>query len=457
MHPGLVIAIFGWIPLLLAVFRRTAPRRAVLLGFVVGSLLLPVYTYRIQGLPDYSKALASCGGVFLVTALFDLRTLLSYRPSWWDLSAVFFCLSPFVSAIHGNLGLHEGLSVIFQQAVTWGIPYFLGAVYFRKLETLRELATALFYGGLAYVPFCILEFVVGPKLHLWAYGFVQNDVQHTATRFGGWRPMVFMESGLEVAVWMAAATIVGFWLLKSGAMPERLGRVRSQWLVWLLFATAVWMKSVNGWVLLILGYALLTVSFRLRTRAVLYANAALVVAMVAAGASGRGSREWMVDIVSSALNAERGRSISFRFQNEEVIASNARERLLWGWGRTPGALLDREHKVNPNLPPEQPAYAIVDSLWIGIFAQFGLMGLAGWLALMLTPALLFSARVHPSEWMSPAFGGAAALAIVLLLYVTDHLANGFIQPFFMLAAGGLVRCAGTQRTLPGQSAIACPR
>ena len=103
------------------------------------------------------------------------------------------------------------------QTVTWGIPYFLGRIYFNDLQGLRELSVAIFIGGLIYVPFCLYEIRFSPQLHRLLYGYHQHDFSQTF-RFGGYRPMVFMQHGLMVGMWMGMATLAGIWLAWTGAL-----------------------------------------------------------------------------------------------------------------------------------------------------------------------------------------------------------------------------------------------
>jgi len=86
------------------------------------------------------------------------------------------------------------------------------------------------------------------------------------------------------------------------------------------------------------------------------------------------------------------------------------------------------------------SYAVVDSLWISTFATFGAVGLVGLFGTLLLPVTLFLWRFPAAEWKQTAIAPAVGLAIVLLLYSIDNLANGFINPVFMLGAGGLAHC-----------------
>jgi hypothetical protein len=433
------LVMFGWIPLVLLLFARFPPRRAALIGFLAGWMFLPVAAYRIQGLPDYTKTFAVGVAVLLGIAIFDFRGLVSVRPALADIPILLFCVSPFFSAISGGLGVHEGLSVVFNQALMWGIPWAAGVLYFRTLAGLRELAVGIFCAGLIYVPLCLFEILMGPRLHLWIYGFAQGPLTRIAMRFGGWRPTVFMNAGLAVALWMAAASVVGIWIWKTRLLPSFHG-VKMAWLAAVLALTTIGLKSVNGWLLLLLGVILLLTAWRWRTSALVYVMILLALAYVVVSATGAWSREQLLPPISRILTPDRAQSLGYRFLNEAVLARNAREHPFLGWGRTAAAFEDRNHEIFAFGDRKAKAYAVIDSLWIGVFTCFGAIGLAGLFGMLLLPVTLAVWRFPAARWGEAKVAPVAALAVILLLYTFDNLVNSFPNPAFMLIAGGLAHC-----------------
>src|SRR5262249_8576749 len=151
-------ALFGWIPLVLCLFMVLSPRRAAAVSIVGAWLLLPPYAISFPGLPDYSKETAATFGPLLATAVLCPPRLLEFRPRWFDLPMVGWCLSPIASSLDNGLGLYDGLSGFLIAIVGWGFPYLLGRLYFNDFEGLRELTLAIVVGGLAYIPPCFFEF-----------------------------------------------------------------------------------------------------------------------------------------------------------------------------------------------------------------------------------------------------------------------------------------------------------
>lgn len=424
MTHAVAFAMFGWIPIVLALFMWLPPWRAALVAFLVGWMFLPIAEYTIKGFPDYTKLSATCGVVLIAIAIFDFRRLISLRPIWFDVPVLLFCLSPSVSSFTNGLGLHEALAVVFQQAMTWGVPYTIGRLYFYDLSRLRELAIGIVVCGVVYAPLCLFEIWKGPELHKLVYGYYQPYVD-TEPRFGILRPMVFMQGGLALALWMAATTTVGFWLWRTRAFSPN-WRATLACLLPVLGLTTILIRSVNGWILLALGVGLLSLCFIGTGRAYIVCVIVLLISYIGIRAAGLWSGRQAVTAVDLVLPVKHN-SIFFRFRNEDVISANARERPIFGWGRRAAALQDG-----------QGSYAISDTLWAGMFAEFGTVGLIGLTGALLLPVVLFISYFPPAQWKDASVAPAAALAITLVLYTIDNLANAMNNPVFMLIAGGLV-------------------
>ena len=130
-------------------------------------------------------------------------------------------------------------------------------------------------------------------------------------------------------------------------------------------------------------------------------------------------------VVEKLIDAAKGRSIRFRLENENIIVRNVRQRPVFGWGRQTGSV------DNPDGRP-----AVRDSLWVIVYAQCGAVGLASIVATLLVPVAVFIRHFPAGRWQEAAVGPAAGLAVVLILYAIDDLANAMNNPVFMLTAGG---------------------
>src|SRR5690606_38534229 len=219
------------------------------------------------------KMSATCAGVLLGAVLFDTNRLATFRPGWVDWPMGIWCLVPLASSLSNGLGAYDGVSAVVNQTVTWGLPYYIGRVYFRDLASLREQAIGMISGGLIYGPLCLLEIRMRPQLHTWVYGFHQHSFGQTM-RFGGWRPTVFMQHGLMVGMWMCMTGLVGFWLWWTKSVRQVWG-VPMLGLVVGLGVTAVLCKSFGALALGVLGVGALGLTYYLNTRWVMIGLIAL--------------------------------------------------------------------------------------------------------------------------------------------------------------------------------------
>ena len=239
MTPLVPITMFGWIPVVLGIFIKFKPRTAVIIAFLSAWMFLPIVEYPLPGLPDYTKMSATCIGVFIAAFIYDQKRILSFRPSIVDIPMIFWCICPLFSSLSNGLGLYDGLATLLRYVFTWGFPYLVGRLYFSDLEGLREFALGILIGGLIYVPFCLFENVMSPQLHNIVYGYHQRSFAQTM-RYGGYRPMVFMEHGLMVGMWMASASLISFWLWATKTV-KKVYNIKIFWLMMaLLFTLQLW-------------------------------------------------------------------------------------------------------------------------------------------------------------------------------------------------------------------------
>lgn len=419
------LLLLGWIPLGVLLFFRFSPGRAVSMLLVSGWLFLPVMGFSLPGLPDFDKnwvvALAPLFGVLL----FDSRRLTAFRPSWVDVPMLVWCLVSLPTSLNNGLGLHDGFSNCLTRTVIWGVPYFLGRLYLGDLARLRAFTVTLLVGGLAYVPLCLFEIRMSPQAHRLVYG--QHSQRFASQRFGGWRPTVFMENGLELGMWMTTAALVGIWLWRSRSV-RTVARNRIGPAVFLLVVTTVLCKSLGALCLLVAGLACLECARILRSSLPIAALLLVPITYMATRSTGTWSGEPVVSLTAEHVSPDRARSFAFRLENEDLLAEKAWERPVFGWGGWGrGRVYDESGK---NL-------VVTDGLWMIVFGRNGLVGLASFAGILLLPAFLLVVRGRGALWARPEWAPAAAVAVVLILHLVDNLLNAMFPVLFVFAAGGL--------------------
>jgi hypothetical protein len=420
-----LVALFGWPLVALTLCALLPARRAVIVAYVAAWLFLPVYAYEIKGFPEWTKMSATSISLLGALMIFDLRTLTAFRLRWFDLPMLAWCLSPAAASLANDLGLYDAASAFRNHAVTWGIPYFLGRLYFSDFDGLRELALGLFIGGLIYVPLCLYEIRMSPQLHTIVYGFHQHSFAQTK-RFGGWRPTVFMDHGLMVGIWMSMSSLAGIWLWLCGGLRSFRG-ISILWFLVPLLVTTVLCKSAGALVLLLMGIALLFWVRRYQTRAPLYLLGAVAPLYILLRLTGIWTGAAMVE-AAQVFSSERADSLETRLRQEDMLAAKALQRPVFGWAGWNRSRIADETGTD---------IAITDGLWIIEFGQRGLFGLAAMLSVFLLPAIALARSAPAREWTRPYAAPAAALAAVVVLYLIDCIPNAHVTPVFTLALGGL--------------------
>ncbi|HEY9739670.1 MAG TPA: O-antigen ligase domain-containing protein [Coleofasciculaceae cyanobacterium] len=450
-----------WIPVLLYFFIRFPPQRALVVSVVVGWLYLPVIEFPLPGIPDITKMNATCYGILLATVIFDSGRLTSFRPGWVDLPMLIWCFCPFASSITNDLSAYDGFSASLEQAMTWGVPYFLGRVYLNNMAGLRQLAVGIFVGGLTYVPLCLLEGRISPQLHRWVYGYHASQDFTQAMRLGGYRPTVFMNHGLAVGAWMMAATLCGIWLWKTGAVKELWNTPINQ-LVIVLIITFILCRSTGAYLLLVMGLAMLFAGNWLRTALPLLLLILGISTYLYVGVNGTVNINQIYGVALQMNGPERAQSLKFRLDNEEMLSKKARQRMMFGWGG-----YGRNRVYETNWEGERIDISVTDSLWIIAFGVNGLVGLVSITASLLLPAASLVLLRYPARtWSHPKAAPGAVLAVIVTLYMLDCVLNAMTNPIFALASGAMAgavleekktnQVRGTPSTVPRRS-LAQPR
>ena len=432
MTPQAQFIIIAWIPFVIYLFNRFPSQKAVIISFILGTLFLPQKVeFPLPLIPDYTSFTAASYSILIATCLYDWQRLKSYKFGWLDLPMIIWCLGSFGSSITNGLGIYDGFSASMVFIMLYGVPYFLGRIYFNNLAGLRLLATGLFIGGLIYIPLCLYEIRFSPQLHQIIYGYFPHSFAQTI-RYGGYRPQVFMKHGLEVGLLMMAATLIGVWLWKTGAIRQIYG-IPVSWLVSALLITFVLVKSTGAYFLLILGIAILFISCQFRTAILIFV---LIASMSYYLAQNALTTTYISDQIISSLEdivpQERLASLEFRFNNEELLVDKAREKIVFGWGGW-----GRNKVYDYNWDDELVDITVTDSLWIIAFGEKGLIGLSSLFLSFFLPVIGFVKRYPTACWLNRKVAPAAVLAVVVMLYTLDCLFNAMINPNFILACGGI--------------------
>jgi hypothetical protein len=418
------IALFGWVPLLVVLFAVLPSRVAVATGVIGGVLFLPMSGYILgSGLPNWDKLSLSAFYVLVVGVMFDGRALVMYRPKWYDIFAVLVPAQALISSLLIGNGI-ASFQTMTDEMVRWFAPYMLGRLFFTDLKAIKTLALAVVVGGLVYAPFCLWEIRMSPQLHGQIYGFHQHSFMQSR-RGGGFRPVVFMQHGLMVGLWMAATTAAMIWLWLCGSL--RHWKMPVGLVSFGMFVTAILCKSTGAAVTMLAILGALAAAKWVRWKGVLIALACFPIVYQGLRATHLWDGAGLVS-VAQIVSADRASSLETRLRAEAMYVDRAMQRPLTGWGGWGSYRVDDQGEF----------LATPDGLWIFMFGKYGLIGLMAMNLLMLLPVLRF-ARHHPVKtWETAEIAPAVALATISTMYALDNLFNAMINPVYVVAAGALM-------------------
>jgi hypothetical protein len=439
-------ALIGWVPFVSWIFSKVPPRQGAAIAFVLSLMFLPVASIPISGLPDYTKVTATCAGIVLAAWRYDNNRVLTFRPGLVDIPMLLWCASPFFASVVNGLGAYDGASNMLDMLFVWGLPYFVGRLYFSDAKGLSVISTVVFVGGLIYIPFCFEEMIMSPQLHRLTYGFHQHSILQSM-RGGGFRPMVYMEHGLMVAMFMVSGSMMGVWLRYAGLMPTTVAQVPfvgtylKKIPFWVLLSaqlvTTVLMKSTGAFALFAIGLGVLFFSNRFKTTALVWILLAIPPAYMVTRSTGWWTGENLSSMVAEKFSEERGQSLQFRFDNETILIDKALQGSFFGWGGWGRSRVYDEDGRD---------ISVTDGLWIITLGTKGIFGLVMLTVVILLPVLLLLYRSVPAQWSSREYAPLAAMCVLLELYMIDNLLNGMINPIFMLFNGGI--CGLLARGVP---------
>jgi len=395
--------------------------------------------YALPGLPDYTKTFATCVGALLGISLFHSKLFFLYRANWLDTAPLIFCFSPFLSSLVNGLGAYDGVSAAFHQSVTWGLPYLIGRLAYRGRNDLIPLAVSCVGCALVYMTLCLWEVRMSPQLHTIFYGFHQHSFGQTI-RFGGWRPTVFMEHGLQVALWMGFCLLISYVVWRMTPLIEK--HKHLSLILLSLGGTFLLLKSLGAVVLVAIAILLFELVQFTRLRWLYLVLPVCVTSYLLVRGLGIGSPETLIRFVRDNISVDRAESLQFRLDNEDLLADRARQQVWLGWGGWGRNRVFDEHGKD---------LTVTDGLWIIIFGTQGVLGLSTFYAMQLIAptGCLVSGRFRKN---APTIG----LALGCLISNVDTLPNAMTIPIFQVILGALVTVSLSKRAdtaIRSQSAL----
>ena len=430
--PLVPLVMYSWVPVIFYIYLRHPAQRAIIIGFIVATLFLPVVSFKFPGIPDYTKMTATSYGILLATAVYDSGRFSQFRFSWIDVPMLLWCVAaPVLSSLTNGLGAYDGFATALYITVTWGVPYFLGRLYLGNFEGMRQLAIGIFVGALVYVPFAWYEGRTYSSLHKLVYALDTGRDAAQSFRYGGYRPQVFMEHGLMLGAWFMTACLVGIMLWKTKTLKKMWGLSIGA-LMTILLLTFVAARSTGAYALFLFGAIILVMAWQFRTALLAWVMVGGICLYLYTSVMGTLPAHDILNFMGQIFSKDRVGSVEFRFNNEEVLGAKARQRMLFGWGGFGRNRVYDEYGEDTT---------VTDSLWIIAFGINGAFGLANMTGAILLPSVAFMVRYPAKTWKHPTIAPSSVIAVCLVLYMLDCLLNAMLNPIYILASGGLAGVA----------------
>ena len=427
MNTFALLVLVAFAPAASILFRILSLQWAVSATAIGGFLFLPVMRIHLPGLPDYSKPLAISMALVLGLLVRGKALPRAVHFRWLDVLFVIWIFAQPISYLANGYPLYNALSSLFMNIMTWAVPYWVGRACFQSPGSVRVLLHSLVIGGLVYVPLALWEVRMSPQLHKLLYGSGQHSFGQMI-RGGGFRPMVFTQHGLVVALWFAVT-------LAAAISLRRLSNGKANWThkAWWLVPGLILMlalcKSLGALGLgLIAAASLSSRGLRIALPLLLLASSCYVMGRIFFDEATYQSVTHLLGYIPE----ERAQSFQFRMDMERLVLAKAREQPWFGWVT--------EGFRHLNTDDGSESVVTTDSLWIIVFGSSGFVGLFSLYSVLMAGATRSLRDASVSGLIE-----AQALSAIVAIQLLDTVSNGVVTPVAVLTTGAALGLLARRR------------
>lgn len=325
-----------------------------------------------------------------------------------------------------GLTYHDAFSMIVNQ-ILYVVPFFIGRAILTSHESQLLLFRHIVIAALIYSILILFEVRMSPQLHEWVYGYFPHEFFSQQIRFGGFRPVVFLGSGLKVSFFIVVCLICSIVLWKN---KIRISLFKNSIIFYYLAVILILCKSVAS---IIYGFFSVII-FRLFSLKSIVKIALFLSFLSVLYPALRITDLFPVNELyktAESFNKNRAQSLEFRFQNEDKLLTHARSKINFGWG---GWGRNRVYdKYGKDI-------SVTDGTWIIKFGEFGWIGFACYFGLMFVSVYRANKVINltPDKLEQLTL---AAHALIVSLILVDQLPNSSLVPWYWLMIGSLYgRC-----------------
>jgi hypothetical protein len=430
------IALLAW-PLVAVFLYRSRPFSEATVWTILGALLLlpSQVSIKLQMIPGIDKDSVAClsalvGCVLLAPRLKRFGAGLGLV----EILAAIYIVSPiFTSMLNNDLivigervlpgvGFYDGISALLRQTILFS-PFFIGRRFLQKAEDTETIVRGLALAGLLFSLPMLFEVRMSPQLSNWIYGYFPSSFS-TEGRYGGYRPVVFMNNGLTAAFFLATSLLAAVVLLR---VKSRVNQLPTGFVVAYLGTVLILCKSAGALVYaVVIGFFFRWMKPIVQVRLAVFLVSIAILYPVLRMADYFPDKQ-LVDLAAT-FNQERADSLNFRFDQEQQLLARASERFYLGWGRFGRNRVYEESGKDSS---------ITDGLWILTLGQFGFVGFLAQFGLLTLPVFRANAALKRVGSMREKIL-LTALALIVAITVVEQLPNASLTPWSWLLVGALL-------------------
>lgn len=404
--PWAFFCLLMWIPLSAVFFSQHKPRQAAFIVMIWGTMMLPenvavdppilppIDKHLLAGICAFvgiyltapkrfarMRALRGLQLFFFIFIIGNFGTAFSNPESYvWGGKQAWKDGPFYPIVVVPPLPKKEFIAMSIQDFFTYVVPFGVGQLLVQSREDAILFIKGITFGCLVYVPAMLWEGIMSPQLHNRLYGYHSVHFAHNI-RGDGYKPVVFMKSGLGVAMFefIGLAGAMTLMRLKEKVHPSIPAGMAA---LTIAFALAV---SRN---VAVVFYALGVLPVFLSSSPRMMARVAWVLAMIFMTFPITRAKGWFPadEIVAFATkySEDRAGSLSFRFDNEDMLILHTAEKPYFGWGS-----YGRNRKYDPDTGKD---ISVTDGEWAIQYSVRGAVGAVGWFWMVGLP-ILWAARL----------------------------------------------------------------
>lgn len=428
------VALLAWPAVCIGLFIALPLERAAIWSLLGGFLLLPSGTrIDLPLVPPIDKVSVPALSALLLCWMKGTQVPRPRQSMWLYLLAFAYVVSPLFTSLGNSYELQTaGVSIpgfypvdalkLAGHNVLMLAPFYIGSRFLGTDHGRNLLLKAVPTAALFYSLPMLLEIRMSPQLHRWVYGYFPHQFAQTM-RDGGFRPVVFLDQGIQLALFASMAVIASVALARS---KSRIVRLSAAWVAVYLALLLLLCKTLAAAV-----YAAVVAPIVLFTRPRSWVKITCILLLILCAYPALRTFELIpvhhISEIAKNVSIDRSSSFQTRVQNEDQLLAKANQKPLFGWG-TWGRNRIFDRRTGKDL-------SLTDGGWIIAFGTFGWLGYLSIFGLFTIAA--FSALGAVGKQVTPSSITIGALSLLLAVNLIDMLPNDNLTPITLLVAGSI--------------------